>query len=308
MLKCLNFRYWVVGLWAVLGPVFACAEPSDKPLILTSIRPLALIAEDVVGELFAVEALLGTGTDPHNATLRYSQRKKLSEAGVVVWLGSDFERFLDKSVARLPPNHQLRVETLPGIHWAEFAQAHQHGSAADQHLLKDMHLWLNPQNALVVAQALVATLADRYPARKTDLAQRLEVVTADWRALDSELEDRFESLRSVPFGVYHNAYTHFVARYKLNMVAAINQFPEQGLSAHHLAEFVTAMQGAHCLVAESKGRSAERLAERLGLPLVVADPLANDSGISSYRTFMEEIAAAFQQCLATSQQMQRVGQ
>lgn len=301
MLKWLGIRILIVGCLSGLGATAAGAAPSDKPLVLASIRPLALIAEDLVGDLFAVDVLLGPGADPHNATLRYSQRKQLGEASVLLWLGPDFERFLAKSATQIPAEQQVRLESLQGVDWvgghAHSSHSHGHDSHSNQALQQDMHLWLNPQNAQVMARALAALLSEQYPSQKAALASRLKGVLEDWQALDRELTARFASLKSTPFGVYHNAYAHFVAHYQLNMVAAINQFPEQGLSAQHLAKFIAAMQDAQCLVAESRGQSAERLAKRLDVPLVVADPLANTPVITSYRAFMEDIANSFERCL-----------
>lgn len=276
----------------------AVGDDSSRPKIVASIRPLTLIVADLLGERFMVDTLLNTGVDPHNATLRYSERKRLSEADLLVWLGPDFERFLRQTAEKMPTDRQIRLDLSPDVDWGQPAQSHDHQHhESDGEAGRDVHLWLNPRNAQAVARHVSEAIGKRYPEAKPFLSVRLRAVTDDWEKLDEELATRLRSRQAVPFGVYHNAYGHFIGRYQLNMVASVNQYSERGMSARHLAEFVREMADARCLIAESAGRSAQRLAERIERPMIIADPLAGDAAISSYRELMLDVTEKFERCL-----------
>ena len=68
-------------------PLYAQVE------VLTSIRPLGLLAEAVVGDHGAVNVLLPKGASAHHYQLGYSDRKSLNEADLVLWIGENLETF-----------------------------------------------------------------------------------------------------------------------------------------------------------------------------------------------------------------------
>ena len=83
--------------------------------VLTSIKPLQLIAAAVQDGAGTPDVLLPPGASPHSYALRPSDVRRLREAQLFYWIGPDMEVFLDKPLqARAAPS--AAVQALPGMH------------------------------------------------------------------------------------------------------------------------------------------------------------------------------------------------
>ncbi|MDB9843886.1 zinc ABC transporter substrate-binding protein, partial [Porticoccaceae bacterium] len=60
-----------------------------KPLIVTTIKPLAIIAKSAVGDAADVTYLLPANQAPHNFSLPVSALNKIAQADLVIWVGAD---------------------------------------------------------------------------------------------------------------------------------------------------------------------------------------------------------------------------
>ena len=74
--------------WLVAASAFA------EPRVLTSIKPLQLIAAAVQDGVGTPDVLLPAGASPHHYTLRPSDLRQVKEADLVYWIGPDLEGFL----------------------------------------------------------------------------------------------------------------------------------------------------------------------------------------------------------------------
>lgn len=127
-----------VATWSSTG---ASAKPNTSelpPTILVSIEPIALIVKDLVGESAHVQTLLSAGASPHHFQLKVSDRKNLLQADMLIWVGEDMERFLEKVADQRIANGQavLELMAVKGLIWpGEPAQAtlphegEQHGAS-----------------------------------------------------------------------------------------------------------------------------------------------------------------------------------
>lgn len=292
-------------LWLLLSiPSWVSAEAPGKLSVVTSIRPLTLLVEQLVGDLVEVETLLPANADPHNLSLRISERARLEQADLVVWLGPDFERFLEKPMATRKSSAQLVLGELDGLRWhsvgvPQSASDHAHSGHSHQRG-RDMHLWLDPVNAQVALRAIFEHLIVLAPSLEAGLRVRLQSALNDIQNAKTKIAQRLDPLADRGFGVDHNGYGHFVGAFGLNQLAAINEVPGQRMSAKQRHQLHTQLAGASCLLVERQAAPMQRLASALGLALVVADPLANDANLQSYSVFLEQLGEAFYRCLSSA--------
>lgn len=280
----------------------ARAESKQKLSIVTSIQPLNLLVAQLVGDSVEVETLLPANADPHNSALRISERARLEQADLVVWLGPEFERFLEKPMAARADQSQLVLAALPDIHWQSAVPASQesdHSHAGHQHEQgRDMHLWLNPANAQVALRAIYQRLIVLEPELKSTLRPRLDQALRDIEVAGARIEQQLKPMSQRGFGVDHNGYGHFVSAFGLNQLAAINEVPGQRMSAKQRYQLQQQLSGAACLVVEREAQSTQRLASALQLPVILADPLANDPQLQTYSEFLAQLGEAFHRCLS----------
>jgi zinc transport system substrate-binding protein len=294
-------------LMAFLGCLMlsSCALAAEKKLpVLVSIKPLMLIAQEIAGEQVNLETLLPIQGSPHDYPLKISDVQRLRAADLVLWVGPDLETFLTRSVTNLPADRVLTTLDLPGLYWPAGSQdeAH-HGAHGHSHSHvhdRDPHLWLDPRNAVVIAQALAARLALLDPASAAEFKRRAEAFAEKMAGLDDALGVRLASVQEHGFAVYHEGYTHFVNRYGLRQLGYVAYSPHRRPGAKHLYQLRQALSGeAVCVFAEPyyDQRSARELSDSLGLRMGVLDPIGAEH-VESYKELLEEMAVGFLACLA----------
>ncbi|MDN3682163.1 zinc ABC transporter substrate-binding protein [Vibrio tapetis subsp. quintayensis] len=82
-----------------LGFIFLalCAIPavSHATNVLSSVKPIQLIANEITLGVTESDVLMSTNTSPHDYALKPSDVKKLRRADLVIWVGPDLEIFMD---------------------------------------------------------------------------------------------------------------------------------------------------------------------------------------------------------------------
>ena len=82
-----------------LGMCFSQLSLAEEVKVVATIKPLQLIAADIVGDTGRVDVLIPPGASPHHYSMKPSDRRKLDEAGLVAWVGPDLETFLVKTLS-----------------------------------------------------------------------------------------------------------------------------------------------------------------------------------------------------------------
>ena len=286
----------LAGLWLVPAPsvVSAPADPSAKPLVVTTIRPLTLIVRELTGEEADVVELLAAGQDPHHLSLSPSQRRLLGRADPLVWICPGLEAFLAKPVASL--DRRAVVTWLPGDlgHGGEQAGEGVHG---------DPHIWLDPEATGHFARALAARLAERHPSMAAGIAARLANFEVRLQAADRALAARMAPLQTARFVAEHAAYGPFVERYGLRAAGSLSDPSGVALGARNLLALHERDDLACIAVERAPGsRLARQLAARMGVPLVVIDPLGLGVALEEgYVGLLMALGDGFEDCLASAQ-------
>ncbi|MEY4590111.1 MAG: hypothetical protein RL497_2187 [Pseudomonadota bacterium] len=286
MLKGMRSVVWVWLLAAGWSAAAQAMQPAPPPwLVVSSIPPLNLLVAALVGPEVKTHTLLSANADPHEQALKLSERTLIAEAGLLIWLGPNFERYLTKALPA--PNHHVQLGQLPGLTWP----AGRSGT--------DLHLWLNPNNAKLMAQAIAERLCAQLPASAPAIQRRLSLLLTRIDSVAEQIKTRLAPVQAAPFGVYHDGYGHWVHYFGLNQVAALSAQPEQHPGAKHLLAAKQKLVGARCLISDFAEGNAQKLQELLQLPVQVADPLAQARPYADYGEFLLALADVFSGCLTT---------
>jgi len=277
--------------------------------VLASIKPLALIANEVAGEYASVETLLPIAASPHDYALKVSDVRRLGGADLVVWVGKELEGFLNRPIGNLPAGKSLAVFEVTGLHWPEGEHDHHHHPEHDHqhdhhghdhsHEGGDPHLWLDPRNAAVIAKALAVRLGELSPVHAEAFKINAERFARDMTVLDQQTRERLLPVKNTAFAVYHEGYQHFVERYSLKQVGYVTWSPEQRPGARHLHQLRQTLAGnARCLFTEPyyDQRVAKDLAKELKLKVGVLDPIGGEQ-VTRYHQIIETMATDFLTCL-----------
>ncbi|MGE8146325.1 zinc ABC transporter substrate-binding protein [Pseudomonas frederiksbergensis] len=247
--------------------------------VLTSIKPLQLIAAAVQDGVAIPEVLLPPGASPHNYALRPSDVRKVQAVDLVYWIGPDMEGFLPRVLkGRTLPT--VAVQDLPGLKLRHFAEDSQsHAEDADEHDhdhrpgTLDAHLWLSPVNARVIASKMAADLSAADPENAARYQSNLKAFDERLDALDLRLKARLAGVSGKPYFVFHEAFDYFEDAYGLKHTGVFSVAAEVQPGAQHVAAMRTRLQeiGKTCVFSEPPLRP--RLAETLvaGLPVKLAE-------------------------------------
>lgn len=262
-----------IASFLLIGP----AQAEVK--VLTSIKPLQLIAAAVQDGVAVPEVLLPPGASPHNYALRPSDVRKVQSVDLLYWIGPDMEGFLPRVLngRKLP---SVAVQDLPGLKLRHFAQDnHSHAEETDDHDHDhrpgslDAHLWLSPVNARVIADKMAADLSAADPANAPRYQSNAKAFDERLDALDQRLKKRLAGVEGKPYFVFHEAFDYFEDAYGLKHAGVFAVAAEVQPGAQHVAAMRTRLQevGKTCVFSEPPLRP--RLAETLvaGLPVKLAE-------------------------------------
>ena len=145
-----------VGLIALWLPLLSSAVSAEKAtvsirndvvpqlLVITSIKPLALIAQAALGNSINVEFLQSANQSAHDLTLTASALDKIHRASLIVLVGDQFEPHVAKVVQDIPGKALLQVLDLFTFD----------GEVDVYQQRVDPHVWLNPYSANVIGHAI----------------------------------------------------------------------------------------------------------------------------------------------------------
>lgn len=290
----------------------ACALSAQADVrLLTSIKPLQLIAGAVQDGAGQPEVLLPPGASPHQYALRPSDVRRVREADLFYWVGPDLEGFLPR-VLKGRDKPAVALQDEPGMTLRHFqALEDEHEAEHDEHEHDhdhrpgslDAHLWLLPANARVIAARMSADLAAADPANAARYRANLTAFQGRLGRLDAALEARMAKVADKPFFVFHEAFDYFEAAYGLRHAGVFSVASEVQPGARHVAAMRERLQaaGPSCVFSEPPMRP--RLAETLsaGLPVRLAelDAMGMNAPLAAngYETLLQNLGNGLAGCL-----------
>ena len=139
----------------------------EKPLVITSIAPIAEIVREAFGESVQVEYLVPPGVDPHQYQLTPEQIEKIQKADVIVTIG------------HLPAEEKIGELEKEGILKGEVLGIEDYQRYGFRYLPERWYnnkynphgIWLDPYNALAIAEATKEALKTHYSGQNIFEAQ-----------------------------------------------------------------------------------------------------------------------------------------
>ena len=296
-------------LFITTGTTFA--ENPSLPRVVTSIGPIHSLASGIMAGAGEPKLLLRSGGSPHSSALRPSDIAAIEHADQIIWVGPTMEQFLAKALRTARAESvTLTLTETPGLilHpvregglWSHDQHLEHHDGPHDG--TTDPHIWLNPINAITIAEAIRDQLIQIDPQRADLYNQNSRILTERLRTLDQQLKQQLRPVQSAPYIVFHDAYQTFEAQYGLNPTGAVTIDPERKPGArrlHQIREHILQSK-AVCLFSEPQfePRYIEPLTEGTALRIGVLDPLGSalTPGPGFYFELMQGLADALVDCL-----------
>jgi len=271
----------------VLSLMLLSINVSAQPRVLTSIKPLQMIAQAILGNTQQAQVLLPPGATPHHYSMRPSDMVKLNQAGVIVWLGEESENYLAKPLRKLATEKSV-LNLEPFL-----------VRGADGYL--DPHFWLSGQQALAVANAIAAHLIKFDAEHEAEYRRNLNVFNVALLQLESQLRQRLQE-QKFHYLVYHDAYRYFEQEYGLSHRGVVSLHPEVNPGVKHLLRLqrIIETEDIRCIIAEPESNPAvlATLMAMKEMTLLMLDPLGSgiSAGPNAYLVFLQGVADTFMRC------------
>lgn len=286
-------RYLLVPL------LLALCAPLPARTLVASVEPLAMVLRDLYGDSAEVVTLLDANQNPHNPMLSPRQMLTLRRADLLVWLGEAAEPAV-ASLAAKRDGDSLALLSLPGVtrregghrHDGEHDHGHQHEAGE-----LDPHLWLDPRNMALLAEAL----GEREPLPEGQPAAFL----ADLERTEAALRERLAPVADTPWLTFHHPWGYFQQRLELRAPVIVSEQLGAGPSSRRFVALAQQLENeqVRCAILEPEAQSD--LVARLCLDCrrVALDPLGRDvpargQGDDYSHWLSDRVAAAFATCLA----------
>ena len=270
-----------------------------SPVVAVTIKPLHSLVAGVMKGVGQPLLVMRSNASPHHYSLKPSERRALADAELVFWIGAELEAFMPRVIDSLDHAKDIPLIESPGLLQLPARSVHEHGEA---HAHIDPHVWLSPQNAHVMVDAIADALGKLDPAHAQTYQANRERLHQRISAGDSLARDRLAGKTS-GFLSYHDAYQYFEHAYGLKHAGFLSSGEEINPGAKYVHELRNKIreQQLHCLFYEAPARPAlvDTLTQGLGIDAIEIDAMGMrlEAGEDAWFDIINGLTEAFESCL-----------
>lgn len=301
-------RILAIFLLLCLPVLQSCqAELPAKPVIVSTIKPLHALVYAIAGgenSPLDIRQLLPDGASPHHYALKPSDMRTLETARVVFRIGSGLESFLDKPLATtIPTREVITLADIEGIQALGARQQHGGEHTGHDAHSTDLHLWLNPVNAIAMSREIARALSAVDNANQSEYLANAQQLIANIEATDARIRQQLTPLSQQPYLSFHDAWQHFDTHYGLNFAGAVTLDVSRLPGARHVQDIrdIIEKKQAVCVFQEPQFSPAmvKTLVAGSNIRIGELDPLGMTLPLdkNTYPQLLQAAADSFAHCL-----------
>ncbi|MGL4827308.1 MAG: zinc ABC transporter substrate-binding protein ZnuA [Vibrionaceae bacterium] len=290
-------------------------QARTPPVVLVTVKPLAMIAKEIAGDRARIEQLLPNTASVHDYALKPSDLRKIEQADLVVWVGAPLEQFLAKLLYTKPK--ALALLSVPEMELAKSTHSHHaHDHGAHEHdahhahdhddTQVDPHIWLGPSQATLSAKAIADRLSADDPEHKAYYQANYVAFVKNVQQKVAEIKTQLQKTPAKGYIVFHDAYGYFEQAFELKAVGHLTVTPERKSGAKTLLLLQKELDAkkVHCVFSEPQFNPSlvNKLVQKSSAKVVMLDPLGQDLDLNKdrYVDFLQAISNSFVSCFAGS--------
>ena len=114
-----------------------------------------------------------------------------------------------------------------------------HEDAHDHHHESDPHIWLDPENAKLMAQNICTSLCGNYPQYEEIFQDNLEALTAKLDALNAYGKQKLSALSCRQIITFHDGFGYFADAFDLTILESVEEESGSEASAKELIALIS---------------------------------------------------------------------
>jgi len=275
------------GVWLLAAALLAgCSgsgvDSGSEVKLLTAAYPFQYVAERVGGGRVSVANLTGLGVEPHDIELTPQQVADLTDADLVLVLHG-FQPAVDDAVEQQQIDGERLLDVAEVVRLRE-AEEQEHEHAVDP------HVWLDPLNMVMIADAVAHRLAELDPEGTDVYRANADRLAADLRQLDADYTEGLASCDRRTVVTSHDAYGYLADRYDLELVPIAGIDPAQEPSPAQQAEIADTVraEGVTTIFTEElvSPAVAESIADETGATIATLNPIESLTEATSEEDYL----------------------
>jgi ABC-type Zn uptake system ZnuABC Zn-binding protein ZnuA len=260
---------------------------------VTSTTDLWDIARQVGGTRVQVKHISSGYQDPHFVEAKPSFVLDLQKADIWAYIGLDLERgwapvlLSGARNARILPGGSGDLDVSRAIPLLDIPTGNVDRSQGDVHPLGNPHYWLDPGNAVRIAQLFRDRFSQADPAGSAVYEANTAAFAARLAGAEREWAPQRARLKGKPIVAWHTSWRYLAEYTGLTIVGFLEPKPGVPPSPSHLVGLIETMQrtGAGVIVMEPwyDRKTAQLVASKTGARLVVLPPsVGGEKGLDDY--------------------------
>lgn len=277
-------------LGILIGFLFT-AESLAQVSVVSTVRPLQFISQAILLEDDQSYAIESDSHSAHSITLSPQDRIQLSNADIVLWISDQFEIYLSGVLQTTSAERTtITAVDIPGLTLLRLPNGEL-----------DPHLWLDPENAGLIAARLTAELSKIAPNKAADYQSRLETfesrLQAQWQTL------QLGGVSDVSYAVYHDAYQYIEAPLGLSPAVVLLDNPEVEPGMRDVIAKRQQLEAAdpQCILLEPESAEAmvDTMLQSLTPKRITIDILGStiEEGDHAYLNLLNHVTEGFSNCM-----------
>jgi zinc transport system substrate-binding protein len=291
-------------LLSVLILFFCISSKGDAaPRVLVTLPPIHSLVTGVMKDVGIPISLLDGIVSPHHYLLKPSDHRKIENADLLIWIGPNYEFFLEKPLNQSSAN-TIQLNAIP--HLLQLPMR-SHNSCSHTHDTEsttvDPHLWLTPINAQKIVEVIADKLSQLDPHNTSRYKKNAAILISKLTYLHQELTQKLAPVKNRPFLVYHDGYQYFEKAYNLEGLGALTVDPEIPISVKRLETLAKhiKLNNVRCIFGETQFYPPliKTLADATAIKTGKLDPFGTtfNPDETLYFKMMHQLADTFIACL-----------
>lgn len=237
----------IIFLLTTIPPLLltSCGSPSRTDpaglSVLATTTFLADIARNVVGDRAQVDSLLPVGADPHAYQVTPTDVAKVSESGVLIQNGIEYEHFLE-TILENADGERIIVTATDGLTPRVIE------GETDEHGAGDPHMWLDPNLVVTYVENIRDGMIQADPEGEATYRANADAYIGQLRDLDAWIQSQVETIPAERrlLVTNHESLGYFAERYGFTIVETIltSFSSDASASAQEIAAAVDAIQAS----------------------------------------------------------------
>ncbi len=287
--------------------------------VVASVKPVHSLVSAVMEGIGVPDLIVKGAASPHTYALKPSQAEQIEKADLVFWMGHSLETFMEKPLEALATKamvvelmgseglKKLKMREGGGFDEHDHDEHNEHSKESHDehgHGEFDVHVWLDPENAKVMANEIMEALKKVDPRNAKKYETNTKKIVEKLNQLVAEISAELSPAKGKGFIVFHDAYQYFEERFGLKAVGSITVSPEVVPGVKRIKELKTKIKelNALCVFSEPqfKPKLVSTVVEGTKAKTGVLDPLGASiqNGPKLYFILIRDMAKSLNKCLS----------